>query len=39
MTQNIQIPVRVDFDELAANFSRARNSAGFGGRGLVVAGS
>src|SRR5580693_2792739 len=23
MTQNIQIPVRVDFDELAANFSRA----------------
>jgi AhpD family alkylhydroperoxidase len=23
MTQNIQIPVRIDFDELAANFSRA----------------
>ena len=23
MTQNIEIPVRIDFDELAANFSRA----------------
>jgi AhpD family alkylhydroperoxidase len=23
MTENIQIPVRIDFDELAANFSRA----------------